>query len=63
MLQVKDIPNAEILQKFADRYPQTDIKNVMTFLLCTYVTLHVQLPMSERKPWQPPPLRIIVSMY
>ena len=32
MLQVKDIPNAEILQKFADRYPQTDIKNVMTFL-------------------------------
>lgn len=32
MLQVKDIPNAEILQKFADRYPQTDIKSVMTFL-------------------------------
>lgn len=32
MLQVKDIPNAEILQKFADRYPQTNIKNVITFL-------------------------------
>lgn len=32
MLQVKDIPNAEILQKFADRYPQTDINSVMTFL-------------------------------
>lgn len=32
MLQVKDIPNAEVMQKFADRYPQTDVKNVMTFL-------------------------------
>lgn len=32
MLQVKDIPNAEILQKFADRYPQADIQSVMAFL-------------------------------
>jgi DNA-binding MarR family transcriptional regulator len=32
MLQVKDIPNAEIMQKFAARYPQTDIKSVITFL-------------------------------
>lgn len=32
MLQVKDIPDAEILQKFAARYPQTDIKNVIVFL-------------------------------
>ncbi len=32
MLQVKDIPNAEILQKFADHYPQADIESVMAFL-------------------------------
>lgn len=32
MLQVKDIPNAEIMQKFAARYPETDIKSVITFL-------------------------------
>lgn len=32
MLQVKDIPNAEILKKFADRYPQADIRSVITFL-------------------------------
>lgn len=32
MLQVKDIPSAEIMQKFAARYPQTDIKSVITFL-------------------------------
>lgn len=32
MLQVKDIPSAETMQKFAARYPQTDIKSVITFL-------------------------------
>lgn len=32
MLQVKDIPNVDILQKFAERYPQADINSVMAFL-------------------------------
>lgn len=32
MLQLKDLPNAEILSKFAERYPDADIHKVLQFL-------------------------------
>ncbi|MCX4188109.1 MarR family winged helix-turn-helix transcriptional regulator [Methylophaga sp. OBS4] len=32
MLQVKDLPDAEILKKFAQRYPDADIARVLQFL-------------------------------
>lgn len=32
MLQLKDLPDAKILQKFADRYPEADVDSVMQFL-------------------------------
>ncbi len=32
MLQLKDLPTAEVLNKFAERYPEADITAVATFL-------------------------------
>ena len=32
MFQLKDLPDAKILQKFADRYPQADVDSVIQFL-------------------------------
>ncbi len=32
MLQLKDLPTAEVLNKFAERYPEADITAVSTFL-------------------------------
>lgn len=32
MLQVKDLPDAEVLKKFAERYPDADIDQVLQFL-------------------------------
>ena len=32
MLQLRDLPTIEILQKFADRYPEADVSAVSTFL-------------------------------
>lgn len=32
MLQLKDLPDADILRKFADRYPDADIDSVLQFL-------------------------------
>ena len=32
MLQLKDLPDAKILKKFADRYPQADADSVIQFL-------------------------------
>lgn len=32
MLQLRDLPTAEILEKFARRYPEADVSGVVTFL-------------------------------
>ncbi len=32
MLQIKDLPDAKILKKFVDRYPQADVDSVIQFL-------------------------------
>lgn len=32
MLELKDLPDADILKKFADRYPDADIDSVLQFL-------------------------------
>lgn len=37
MLEVKDLPDAHILKKFADRYPDADIDRVLQFLTFLHV--------------------------
>jgi len=32
MFQLKDLPDAKVLKKFADRYPQADVDSVIQFL-------------------------------
>lgn len=43
MLELKDLPDAHILKKFADRYPDADIDRVMQFL----TFLHVATDLSN----------------
>lgn len=43
MLELKDLPDAHILRKFADRYPDADIDQVMQFL----TFLHVATELSN----------------
>lgn len=47
MLQVKDLPDREILTKFAERYPQANCDNVMRFLTLLQVATELTTALNH----------------
>ncbi len=47
MLQLRDLPSAEILEKFAQRYPQADITAIATFLHLLRVATDLSAALDE----------------
>jgi DNA-binding MarR family transcriptional regulator len=47
MLQLRDLPTPEVLQKFAQRYPQADISAISTFLHLLRVATDLSTALDE----------------
>lgn len=47
MLQLRDLPSTEVLQKFAQRYPQADVSAVATFLHLLRVASDFSVALDE----------------
>lgn len=47
MLQLRDLPNAEILKKFEQRYPEADIDSVIIFLRLLRVTADLSSALDQ----------------
>lgn len=47
MLQLRDLPSAEVLQKFAQRYPEADISAIASFLMLLRVATDLSIALDK----------------